>query len=139
MWNLENKKLYLPFIRIEVPHVFTWGNQDRSKREVIRDAASRVFPATKPPVDAWAFRIFVRRPDKFDVDNIPKIIVDAFCTGQIERDSSQFGSVGLYADDTANHVKMVQVAGVQENGNAITIIEIFGCQNGERGQLPAST
>jgi hypothetical protein len=135
MWNLDDNKLYVPFIRIEVPRVFTWGSQDRSKREVVREVASRVFPLTKPAVDVWAFRIFFKRPDKCDVDNVTKVIMDAFCAAQIERDASQYGSVGLYADDSASHVKMVQVAGVQEAGNAITIIEIFGCRNGKSGQV----
>lgn len=63
---------------------------------------------------------------KFDVDNIPKIVLDAFCAKQLKRDNSKYHSVSLYEDDTVRHVSMVQVAGEPSNGTFLTRIEVFG-------------
>jgi hypothetical protein len=82
MWNLDDNKLYLPFIRIEVPRVFTWGSQDRSKREIIREAASRVFPTTKSPVDVWAFRILFGGPTSLKSIIYPKLSWMPFAAGK---------------------------------------------------------
>lgn len=127
MWNLDDKSLYEPFLRIEIPDAFTWGGKDRAKREVIRQIAAPLMPLAKPEFQAWAFRILVRRPDSFDVDNVPKVIIDAFCTRQIKHDNSQFTALGLYTDDTAQYVAMVQIAG-QQSTSIATVIEIFGCK-----------
>ena len=126
IWNLDDENLYFRLPPIEISRAFTWGSEDRAKREVVRKAALTVFPPILPHADWWAFRIFVQRPDDFDVDNVPKIIVDAFCVGQIRRDGSEYISVGLYQDDTATHVGMVQIAGEQNNRGILTTIEVFG-------------
>ena len=126
MWNLDDESVYFPMPVINIARSFTWGSGDLAKRELVREAATQVFPAQVPVANKWAFRILVRRPDKFDVDNIPKIIVDAFCAKQLRSDRPKYLSVSLYEDDTVQHVTMVQVAGESSEGEFLTRIEVFG-------------
>ena len=126
MWNLDDGSVYFRLPEISIPLAFTWGGNDRRKRELVRDAAWRVFPRPIPIAQSWAFRLFVRRPDTFDVDNVPKIIVDAFSADQLQRDDSQYLPIRLYDDDNVRHVPMVQVAGESSDGEILTRIEVFG-------------
>jgi hypothetical protein len=74
-----------------------------------------------------AFRIAVQEAGRpLDVDNVAKTIIDAFCSWQIARDRSPHTQLGLYPDDTFDHVRLLQVVG--ERGAAdCTKIEIFAC------------
>jgi hypothetical protein len=62
-----------------------------------------------------------------DVDNVPKIIVDAFCGAEISKDNSSHKSLKLYDRDTLENVCMVQVAGELVSGDPSTVVEIFRC------------
>jgi hypothetical protein len=125
MWNLDNNSLYAKFIEILVTSAVTWGADDRNKREAIRKTAAERFPSPPPPAGPWAFRITARKRSTFDIDNIPKLVVDAFCGSQIAKDGSEFHQLILYPEDTVEHVGMVQVRGERCFDRDSTLIEIF--------------
>jgi len=130
MWDLDDANLYIRVLSFTIPEAFTYGDTrpehtDRDKREQIRDAASANFPAHIPDVQWWAFRIFVKGNRTFDIDNVPKLIVDAFCKRQIKSDKSSF-KVGLYDDDTIDYIRVIQIAGERTDNLASTTVEIFG-------------
>jgi hypothetical protein len=89
--------------------------------------ASSNFPTSIPKVEWWAFRIFVRKVGyrQFDIENVPKLIIDAFCQKQITRDGSVYKKIGLYKDDTIDYVRIVQVGG-ERSAEDSTMVEIFG-------------
>ena len=60
-----------------------------------------------------------------DADNIPKVIIDAFCKKQITRDRSQYGQVSLYEDDSMEHVQYVEIHATRGETDHMTI-EVFG-------------
>ena len=97
---------------------------------MIRDAALVAFPTLPTDARYWGFNIHVRkkpRPKRdFDLENVPKLIVDAFCRKQImsRKTPSNFAQVGLYDDDTIDHVRMISVSGERTAGPDETIIEI---------------
>lgn len=128
MWNLEDEALYFKLLEVLVPYAFTWGHKDREKREAIRRAVASGFPGTVPEARWWAFRLYVRKAGKqgFDVENIPKLIVDAFARVQIEKDRSEYPELAIYEDDKIASVGMVQVAGEQSEDDDSTAIQIYG-------------
>ena len=63
----------------------------------------------------------------FSAADIAKTIIDSFCAGQIARDGSAFTQLGLYPDDTFDHVRVLQVIGNRSDTVDSTLIEIFGC------------
>lgn len=129
MWNLDDAGLYFKLLSARVPYAHTWGASDREKREDIRGALAFRFPSSVPPACWWAFRLYTRkRGVAWDVENIPKVVVDAFSKEQIQKDGSAYSQVGLYANDTIEHVRMVQVAGEPGSGEDSTIVEIFGAK-----------
>jgi hypothetical protein len=109
MWELTDENKYIKVHAFTFPAVLTWGNNDKAKREGVRSGASQGFPNSVPKVTWWAFRIFVKKSGKaFDVENVPKIIVDAFCAKQIAEDQSRYAQLGLYPDDTIDYVRIVK-------------------------------
>jgi hypothetical protein len=109
------------------------GHTDREKRERIREAALPFLGNVLASRELICFRITVRkgRKRKFDIENVLKPIIDAFCRGQIIRDQSAFPGVGLYDDDSLDHVPMLQVAGERSSdGVDSTVIEIFARKYG---------
>ena len=128
MWDLDNEAVYFEFMDVTIPYAFTWGSKDLEKREAIRHAVSPRFPDIIPEAEWWAFRIYARKSGShgFDIENIPKLIVDSFANSQIIRDSSKFLNLALYEDDKVDHVRMVQVAGEPTASDDSTRIEIFG-------------
>lgn len=60
------------------------------------------------------------------MDNVAKTIIDAFCSWQIVRDGSPHTELGLYPDDTFDHVHVLQVIGGR-GAMDCTKIEIFAC------------
>jgi hypothetical protein len=72
----------------------------------------------------------------FDIENVVKPIVDAFCAGQIKSDRSQYKNLGLHPDDTLDHVVLLEIAGSRIVGQATTRVEIFAVRNPERESLP---
>lgn len=133
MWNLDDASTYVRFYVRRLPFVYTWGQDDKSKRERIRSAVAEDFPTVKPVVAWWALRLLVRKHNayRFDIENTIKIIGDAFSADQLVRDQSPYTQRALYPDDTIKYLKIIQVA--DESifgrdalaGNALTI-EIFG-------------
>lgn len=132
MWNLDDTSIYRRVLRIDLPWAQTWadtrkGHTDLEKRERIRAIAAGVLTSPTPVAEKWAIRIQVwkRGGRPFDIENVPKVIVDAFCKRQIERDGSTQTQVGLYPDDRIDHVAMLQVAGGRTNGPDKTVVEVY--------------
>ncbi len=104
------------------------GRTDREKREKYREAAAErgiIRPAADPLW--WAFRITVEKSVRLlDIDNVAKLIVDAFCGWQIRRDNSPHTETELYPNDTLDYVRVLQVAGAPGSGDR-TRIEVFAC------------
>ena len=128
MWDLEDQSLYFRLLNVTISHALTWGSGDLEKRETIRSAVASSFPAEIPPARWWAFRLYAKKggSHSYDVENIPKLIVDAFAGKQLRRDHSQYPQLELYEDDNVESVAMVQVAGEASEGGDSTRIEIFG-------------
>ena len=63
---------------------------------------------------------------KFDVDNVVKLVVDAFCRDEIVRDQSGYPELCLYEKDTIDVIRVIQVAGERTEGTDHTYVEIFG-------------
>lgn len=101
------------------------GKTDRERRENYRRAATGMLAPIPDNPRWWAFRIGVQKSGRaLDVDNVAKTIIDAFCTLQILKDQSPCTELGLFHDDTFDHVRVLQVVG--ERGAADkTRIEIF--------------
>ena len=126
--NLDNKSEFELFHSFTFPNVYTYGDGDSFKREKIREAASRGFPNIGKEYKWWAFRIIVTSDDskiKFDIDNVPKLIIDSFSGSQIERDDTKYKNLSLYPDDTVESVRILEVIG-NIGTEKKTIIEIFG-------------
>jgi hypothetical protein len=120
MWQLDDKTKYVLIHSFEFPRALTWGGEsDRSHREYIRSQAVKNFPTNIPIVKAWAFRIYVWKSTKqrsFDIGNVPKLIIDAFCKKQIQADEKKdpqlkYTELGLFEEDTIDYVRIVEVAG----------------------------
>ncbi|MBI3538165.1 MAG: hypothetical protein HY070_11500 [Chloroflexi bacterium] len=133
MWNLDDESRFAKIHSFTYHSVFTYadtrpGRTDKEKREYIRGVAAKNLPSPIPKVAWWAFRIFVRKSgrNRIDIENVPKLIVDAFSAWQISRDNSPFLDLVLYADDTIDHVRFVQVAGKRTESEELTSVEIFG-------------
>ena len=128
MWNLEDQSVYFRLLDVTIPHAFTWGSGDLEKRETIRRSVASSFPTEIPPAQWWAFRLYARKGGghSYDVENIPKLIVDAFAGKQLRRDQSKYPQLELYEDDKVDSVAMVQVAGESSDDGDSTRIEIFG-------------
>lgn len=123
---------FVKVLALEVPWVHTYadmtpGRTDRERRENYRNAAlGKVQPIPENPL-WWAFRITVEKAGRaLDLDNVPKTIIDAFCTWQIVKDGSPHTELGLYPKDDFDYVRVVQVTGGRGVADR-TKIEIFGC------------
>jgi hypothetical protein len=144
MWNLDDLHRYIPLGRFEMPWATTYGNTspghtDREKRERIREAAEAgIWP--RPDIKQWGFRVLVRKAGKrmFDIENVPKLIVDAFCKRRIKKDGTRHAALGLYEDDTLDEVVILQIAGERADKDS-TAVEIFGLLPAVSGnQTPGS-
>lgn len=127
MVTLDDTDRFAKVLSVKVPWVYTWGGKtDRERREAYRRAASESISQT--PADAlwWAFRITVEKASRsLDVDNVAKLIIDAFCAWQIAKDGSSFVELGLYPNDTFDHVRILQVVGGRNASTDSTFIEVF--------------
>jgi hypothetical protein len=76
----------------------------------------------------WALRIYVKKSGNrpFDIENVPKLIVDAFSRKQIQDDKSEYKYLGLYDDDTIDYVRIIEVGGERTSNVDSTMVEIFG-------------
>jgi len=130
LWNLDDNTKFFKLLSVQLPFVWTWGSkEDKDKREQIRQEVAKDFPQSIPDAQWWAFRIYAEKKiggQEFDVDNVPKLIIDALCKDQIKRDNSQFRYLALYEDDTIAHIRLVQVGGEMTNEESSTTVEIFG-------------
>ncbi len=137
MWDLDDETRYTKVHSFTIPKAFTYadmraGHTDKDKREYIRAEAAKNFPIDVPKVRWWAFRIFVRKSGNrpFDIENVPKLIVDAFCSLQIEKDGSKHENLCLFADDTVDYVRIIEVGGIRSQ-HENTTVEIFACKREE--------
>lgn len=131
-WNLDNTLSYSHLTTFEYDAAFTYadmrpGSTDKEKRELIRGFASLSFPKEVPPAKWWAFRIVVQKGGTraFDIENVPKLIIDSFCKKQIVKDRSAYQRVGLYPDDTIDFVRIMQVAGSRMESTEKTMVAIY--------------
>jgi hypothetical protein len=94
MWNLDDSGEFVRVLSLHVP----WpGFTDRERRERLREEALKHFAGVPANIDWWAFRISVRKAGQraFDIENVPKPIIDAFCAQQIRNDGSRHAQLGL--------------------------------------------
>jgi len=133
MWDLDDQSNYIKVHSFSIPHAFTYadtreGKTDKDKREYIRARASEGFPQNIPGVQWWAFRISVKKSGgrPFDVENVPKLIIDAFSESLISKDQSQYKTLCLFPDDTIDHVRVLEVSGVRSQQGDRMEVEIFG-------------
>jgi hypothetical protein len=129
MWDFRNSKEFALIHHFTIPAIYTWGEKERDKREEIRRNASKNFPDS-PKYEWYAFYIEVDR-DSFerplDIENVPKLIIDAFSSGIMEKDESSYRKIGLYSDDDLRHVRALQIEGkLNRNGTNTTEVWIFG-------------
>ncbi|AGB22280.1 hypothetical protein Mycsm_01903 [Mycobacterium sp. JS623] len=132
-FNLDDVERFVKVLDLEVPWAHSYadmqpGRTDRDRRENYRRAATGA-ALNDLPADPlwWAFRIGVSKAGRsLDVDNVAKTIIDAFCAWQIARDHSAYSHLGLYPNDTFDHVRVLQVVG-QRGSVDSTHIEIFAC------------
>jgi hypothetical protein len=95
------------------------------------------FPRLVSNVRYWGFRILVtksrRRRGEFDIENVPKLIIDAFCAKQFGKwdKHSKYCSLGLYDNDTIDTVCLLLVRGERSSGPDATSVEIHGWSEGE--------
>jgi len=133
MFALDDATRFVRVLDLEVPWAHSWadmrpGKTDYDRRENYRKAAAGVVQTVPSSVLWWAFRITVSKIGRpLDVDNVAKTIIDAFCCRQIVKDGSAFTQLGLYSDDTFDHVRVLQVIGNRSSTVDSTRIEVFAC------------
>jgi len=134
MWNLDDATQFVPVLDLHVPWAHTWadirpGKTDRERREQLRSLAAKQIGAVPASVRWWAFRISVWKRGKrpFDVENVAKPIIDAFCARQIAEDKSESIGLGLYPDDSIDYVRFIQLSGDRTESDDSTRIEVFAC------------
>lgn len=131
MVTLDDTAQFVNVLALKVPWAHTYadmrsGKTDLERREAYRKAAIENISLTPTNALWWAFRITVEKAGRpLDVDNVAKTIIDAFCARQITRDSSSFSQLGLYPDDTFDHVRILQVIGARSTRADSTFIEVF--------------
>lgn len=129
--TLDDTGRFAKVLALKVPWAHSYadmrpGKTDRERREAYRRAAIENISLTQTNALWWAFRITVEKAGRpLDVDNVAKTIIDAFCASQIARDSSSFSQLGLYPDDTFDHVRILQVVGTRGTSADSTFIEVF--------------
>ena len=127
MINIDSLQLIHSF---SIPKILTWGEKDIEKREYIRKHAIQRFSIPKKVSEWYAFKITVyrsRTARPLDIENVPKLIVDAFANSIIQKDKSNYPELFLYPDDDLRYVRIVHVEGnFVDPGEEKTLIEIYG-------------
>jgi hypothetical protein len=130
MWDFADSREFVLIHHFKIPRIYTWGEKEKDKREEIRRNAIANFPDSAPRCEWYAFSIEVDRSGlerPLDIENVPKLIVDAFSKGIIQKDKSRYPKVGLYPDDDLRHVRAFQIEGKFNNaGRNNTQVQIFG-------------
>lgn len=125
-----NNANFILIHHFKIPKIYTWGEGETQKREAIRKSALERFPAKIPSCKWYGFYIKVKRncyERPVDIENIPKLIIDAFSEGIIKRDKSTYSNLALYPDDDLTNVRALDVEGdfcQQEPSN--TEVWIYG-------------
>jgi len=133
MLSFDDSDYFCRVIDLRVPWAHSYadmrkGRTDIERREAFRAAADGRLTLPAEQAFWWAFRIHVEKVGRpLDVDNVAKTIIDAFCTWQIIRDSSSRTHLGLYPNDTFEHVRLLQVLGRRSLAVDSTRVEIFAC------------
>lgn len=122
---------YKTFFEFEFPHVFSYadtrpGHTDKEKRNLIRQHAFKKCPDSVPTNACWGVDVSVqynkKRKRPIDIDNIPKLIIDALCKKQIHSDKScKYIKLGLYDDDTIDHVGLLKIEGKSGSKNVTKV------------------
>jgi hypothetical protein len=130
MLNFSNPNEFVPIHHFKIPTVYTWGNEYRDKREAIRKIAVKDFPNKPHKYNWYGFTIKVKRnrfERRLDIENIPKLIIDAFSSKIIDADKSQYPNIKLYPDDDLEYVRAVQIEGTfSDDGRNETEVWILG-------------
>ncbi len=146
--NLDDKSSFTRIHYFEIEEAFTYGNSDKvslnwdlRKRERLRMAALQPQFYFQIPnrdnYDWWAFRIIVKKTGntgkkRFDIENVPKLIIDAFCHDQIIKDQRKlttpvaFENVWFYEDDNIKNVRYFEIYGEPSEKDNSIAVEIYG-------------
>lgn len=129
IWDFDDIGKFRLVHHFNIPAIYTWGGNDRDRREDIRRYANVDFPHSSLNYEWYGFRIIVKRTllgRDSDLDNVPKLIIDAFSGWQIDRDRSDYPQVELYKDDTVKWVRAIQVQSDFTHEQDRTEVWIFG-------------
>lgn len=135
MHDLDDAKCFVRALGFRLDQAFTYadtreGHRDKEKRELIRKSAKGSIPVdwSPPPAKWWAFRLTVMKSGRraFDLENVAKLFIDAFLARQIDADESEHRVLGLFPDDTIDHVKCIQVSGDRVREGDSVVVEVFG-------------
>lgn len=118
------------FLHFKFQQILTWGNNDKDKREFIRQSALEGFPKQSQKYEWYAFNIKVNRnrfiKQQLDIENVPKLIIDAFSRNLISKDKSAYSQVGIYDDDSLEYVRVLYVEGELTNSEDSTEVWVYG-------------
>ena len=116
-------------LEFSYPHIFTHGERHKEKREKIRKAAFRTFK-TQICYPWYSFEINIQRSkqkQQLDVENVSKLIIDAFSGDIMERDNSKYRQLELYPDDDLRYVRHYYVEGaLVDSTQDNTAVKIYG-------------
>lgn len=133
MYAFDDLSKFIKVLDLTVPWAHSYadmrpGKTDLERRENYRAAAVQTICAKPDVVFWWAFRITVTKSGRrLDVDNVAKTIIDSFSASQLKRDGSKYSDLALYADDTFDEVRILQVIGNPKVNVDSTHIEVFAC------------
>jgi len=130
LWDFTDTKKFVLVHHFMIPKIYTWGEGEPRKREEIRKNASIDFPVKLPKCQWYAFCMRIKRSrfDRpLDIENVPKLIIDAFSKGIVDRDESLHANLVLYSDDDLEHARAFQVeADFSSDGTNSTEVWIYG-------------
>lgn len=98
----------------KIGKIYSRGGRETQKREDIRRYATEGFPSGVFNYRWYGFHIKVNRnmlKKKLDLENVPKLIVEAFSGSKIEQDHSEYLQLELYPDDHLGYIKAIQAEG----------------------------
>ncbi len=99
MLDFDDVNQFVLVHHFAIPTIYTWGDKYRDKRENIRKHSSKDFPEKPLRYKWYGFRIEVERSTlarPLDIENVPKLLIDAFSNWQISKDKSRYPELGLY-------------------------------------------
>lgn len=130
MWNFRDPNEFVLIHHFTIPMIYTWSEKEREKREEIRWNALKDSPDSLIRGRWYAFYIEVDRANferPLDIENVPKLIIDAFSSEIIEKDKSSYPKVALYPNDDLTYVRAFHIEGkLNDRGRNTTEVWIFG-------------